>query len=55
MFTLLFFVIAATALCSGAPWLFSLALTAFLASIFPVVILLVIIAAVAVLAFNHYR
>lgn len=55
MLTLLLLVIAATALYLGAPWLFSLALTFLVVTIFPVVIVLVVIAAAAVWAFSHYR
>lgn len=55
MFSLLFFVVAAAALYSGAPWLFSFALTALLATIFPAVLLLLAIGAVAAWAIIHYR
>jgi hypothetical protein len=55
MFTVFFMCIAAAALFSGAPWLFSFALTALLATIFPAVIVLLVIAAVAAWAFNYYR
>ena len=55
MFTLLFLIIAATALYSGAPWLFTFALTALLVTIFPALIVLLVIAAVAAWAFNYYR
>lgn len=54
-FSLLFFVVAATALYSGAPWIFSFALTALLATIFPAVLLLLAVGALAAWAFNHYR
>ena len=55
MFTMLFVLIAAAALFSGAPWLFSFALTALLATIFPVLIVLVVIGAIAAGVIHHYR
>ena len=39
MFTMLFMCIAAAALYSGAPWLFSFALTALLIKAFPIAVL----------------
>ena len=54
MFTLIFLCVAAAALHSGAPWLFSFALTGLLVTIFPVVIVLVVVAAVAVWAFRYF-
>ncbi len=55
MFSMLFALIAAAALFSGAPWLFSFALTALLATIFPVLIVLLVIGAVAAGVIHHYR
>ena len=55
MFSMLFALIAAAALFSGAPWLFSFALTALLATIFPVLIVLLVIGAVATGIIYHYR
>jgi hypothetical protein len=55
VFSILFALVAAAALYSGAPWLFSFALTALLATIFPVFIVLLVIGAVAVWVIHHYR
>jgi len=55
VFTMLFVLIAAAALFSGAPWLFSFALTALLVTIFPVLIVLLVIGAVAAGVIHHYR
>ena len=55
VFTMLFVLIAAAALFSGAPWLFSFALTALLITIFPVLIVLLVIGAVAAGLIYHYR
>ena len=55
MLSILFALVAAAALYSGAPWLFSFALTALLATIFPVLIVLLVIGAVAVWVIHHYR
>lgn len=54
MLSLIVFGIAAAALHHGAPVIFSIALTALLASLFPAVIVLVVVAAVAVWAFRHF-
>ena len=55
VFTMLFVLIAAAALFSGAPWLFSFALTALLVTIFPVLIVLLVIGAVTAGVIHHYR
>ena len=55
MFSMMFVLVAAAALYSGAPWLFSFALTALLATIFPALIVLLVIGAVAVWVIHHYR
>ena len=55
MFTMLFVLIAAAALFSGAPWLFSFALTALLVTIFPVLVVLLVIGAVVAGLIYHYR
>ena len=54
MLSLILFGIAAAALHHGAPVLFSLALTALLASLFPAVIVLLVVAGVAVWAFRYF-
>ena len=55
MFSMLFVLIAAAALFSGAPWLFSFALTALLVTIFPVLVVLLVTGAVAAFIIYHYR
>ena len=55
MFYMMFVLIAAAALYSSAPWLFSLALTALLITIFPVLIVLLVIGAVIAGLIYHYR
>ena len=55
MLSMLFALITAVALYSAAPWLFSFALTALLATIFPVFIVLLVIGAVAAGVIHYYR
>ena len=55
MFSMLFALVAAVALFSGAPWLFSFALTALLVTIFPVLVVLLVIGAVIAGLIYHYR
>ena len=55
MFTMLFILMAFLGLATGYPSLFLFASTAFLISLFPMLIFLVVVGAVAVWAFHYYR